>query len=62
LFEEGLTIHWAKVHTWGRQIDDVFSVSRDERSVGDLLKKLHSELAFSEEIIRLGIVDKKVKL
>lgn len=27
LFELGLQIRWAKVHTWGRQIDDVFGVS-----------------------------------
>lgn len=26
LFELGLEIRWARVHTWGRQIDDVFSV------------------------------------
>lgn len=28
LFAENLTIRWARVHTWGRQIDDVFGVSR----------------------------------
>ena len=27
LYELGLQIRWAKVHTWGRQIDDVFGVS-----------------------------------
>lgn len=27
LFDEGLNIRWAKVHTWGRQIDDVFGVA-----------------------------------
>ncbi len=27
LADEGLSILWAKVHTWGRQIDDVFGVS-----------------------------------
>ncbi len=26
LFRRGLQIKWAKVHTWGRQIDDVFGV------------------------------------
>jgi len=26
LFDEGVEIRWAKVHTWGRQIDDVFGV------------------------------------
>lgn len=27
LAQEGLSIQWAKVHTWGRQIDDVFGVA-----------------------------------
>ena len=27
LFENNLQINWAKVHTWGRQIDDVFGVT-----------------------------------
>lgn len=27
LFEAGVSIRWAKVHTWGRQIDDVFGVA-----------------------------------
>jgi [protein-PII] uridylyltransferase len=26
LFEEGVEIRWAKVHTWGRQIDDIFGI------------------------------------
>lgn len=26
LLDEGLAIRWARVHTWGRQIDDVFGV------------------------------------
>jgi [protein-PII] uridylyltransferase len=26
LFEAGVEIRWAKVHTWGRQIDDVFGI------------------------------------
>jgi [protein-PII] uridylyltransferase len=27
LFEAGAAIRWAKVHTWGRQIDDVFGIA-----------------------------------
>lgn len=27
LYEAGLSLKWARVHTWGQQIDDVFSVS-----------------------------------
>ena len=26
LFEQGAEIQWARVHTWGRQIDDVFGI------------------------------------
>lgn len=27
LFERGASIKWAKVHTWGRQIDDIFGIA-----------------------------------
>ena len=31
LFRQGLEIRWATVHTWGRQIDDVFGVRPPQR-------------------------------
>lgn len=30
LFDRGLSIQWAKVNTWGRQVDDVFGVMKSE--------------------------------
>lgn len=42
---EGLSISWAKVHTWGRQIDDVFGVvPQPGLTVSDLLSKLKSQV------------------
>ncbi len=45
IFNEELTIQWAKVHTWGRQIDDVFGikVSRDMNAQA-LLERIRSKL------------------
>jgi [protein-PII] uridylyltransferase len=36
LYDLGLAIHWARVHTWGSQIDDVFCVE----AKGDLQNHL----------------------
>jgi [protein-PII] uridylyltransferase len=46
LSEEGVQILWAKVHTWGRQIDDVFGISGTKEAGGEkvLLEKLHTRL------------------
>lgn len=43
LFEEGLTIRWAKVHTWGRQIDDIFAVNAPS-APQEILHKLTAKL------------------
>ncbi len=53
LFEEGAEIHWAKVHTWGRQIDDVFGIApRDREASGGtadaLLERLRQRLGQAE--------------
>jgi [protein-PII] uridylyltransferase len=42
----GLSIQWAKVHTWGRQIDDVFGVlPHDQLSSEEVLNRLRSRLS-----------------
>jgi [protein-PII] uridylyltransferase len=33
LHDLGLQIRWAKIHTWGRQVDDVFGISPAQGSV-----------------------------
>lgn len=50
LYEAGLSIKWAKVHTWGHQIDDVFAVTKStglvsigEGSWKDLADKLQQQ-------------------
>ncbi len=37
--EEGLSIRWARAHTWGHQVEDVFSV-RPLGEVEALLRRL----------------------
>lgn len=44
LFEEGVAIRWAKVNTWGRQIDDVFSVASQNYPSANLLQGLRTRL------------------
>ena len=52
LSSEGVSITWAKVHTWGRQIDDVFGIAPPSKSAkGDektyletLLKRLREKV------------------
>jgi [protein-PII] uridylyltransferase len=43
LFQEGFTIRWAKVHTWGRQIDDVFGVGK-VNDLSDRVERLRTQL------------------
>ncbi len=41
LFDLGLTIRWARVHTWGRQVDDVFAVDKIKgQDIGKILECL----------------------
>lgn len=42
LFDEDLEITWAKVHTWGRQVDDVFGV-RGEGDSAEILRRLRDK-------------------
>lgn len=44
LHAEGAEITWANVHTWGRQIDDVFGVKPSASGVDDLLTRLRLRL------------------
>jgi [protein-PII] uridylyltransferase len=49
LHNEGFQISWAKVHTWGRQIDDIFGVEPMEgKNPEDILKKLQKELVVKD--------------
>lgn len=41
LYDAGLSIKWAKVHTWGHQIDDVFAVTRPGAISGDWQNLAH---------------------
>jgi len=48
LFDSGAEIRWAKVHTWGRQLDDVFGIKPLTGLAADeLLGKLSDKLASS---------------
>ena len=45
LYDQGLEIEWAKVHTWGRQIDDVFGVRPlTDKGPVSVLKSLEESL------------------
>ena len=44
LFDQGAQIKWAKVHTWGRQIDDVFGVLPNETAAKALIERLSAKL------------------
>ena len=49
LYREGLQISWARVHTWGRQIDDIFGVvPKKEESSQQILTRLKLELSDQE--------------
>ncbi len=46
----GLSIQWAKVHTWGRQIDDVFGVTpHPNLKIETVLNGLKSRLGLSQD-------------
>lgn len=46
----GLSIQWAKVHTWGRQIDDVFGVTpHPNLKIDTVLHRLRSRLGLSQD-------------
>ena len=34
LYDSGLSIRWARVHTWGKQVDDIFGVAKNPNSEG----------------------------
>lgn len=44
LYECGVGIHWAKVHTWGRQIDDVFGITPASGETEAFLLRLKNQL------------------
>ena len=44
LFRSGAEIRWAKVHTWGRQIDDVFGITPVAGGTESFLRILKSQL------------------
>jgi [protein-PII] uridylyltransferase len=49
LYECELEIVWAKVHTWGRQIDDIFGVApKPDEDPEQILKKLKKSLEVPE--------------
>lgn len=46
----GLSIQWAKVHTWGRQIDDVFGVTpHPNLKIATVLDRLKSRLGIPQD-------------
>ncbi len=50
LSDVGLSIQWAKVHTWGRQIDDVFGVTpHPNLKIETVLDRLKSRLGISQD-------------
>lgn len=44
LFELGAQVRWAKVHTWGRQIDDVFGISPPKQDSAEVIALLTDRL------------------
>ncbi|MCB0378278.1 MAG: HD domain-containing protein [Bdellovibrionales bacterium] len=49
LYDHDLEIVWAKVHTWGRQIDDIFGVQPlSDKSAEQILKSLKDQLETKE--------------
>lgn len=46
LFDAGVEIRWAKVHTWGRQIDDVFGLAPLSTSPEEKRARLHELVEF----------------
>ena len=44
LYLAGAEIRWAKVHTWGRQIDDIFGIRPMKKGIGKSPLELIAEL------------------
>jgi [protein-PII] uridylyltransferase len=44
LVDEGIAIRWARVHTWGRQIDDVFGVEAPKKEGDERGEKIFERL------------------
>lgn len=42
LYDCGLSIRWARVHTWGKQVDDVFGVAKNQSSDGAIARLTES--------------------
>lgn len=56
LADLGLSIQWAKVHTWGRQIDDVFGVQpASGQALDEILNRLRSRLGVSQDEISVEV-------
>jgi UTP:GlnB (protein PII) uridylyltransferase len=52
LHDENLHIIWAKVHTWGRQIDDIFGVvPKPDMNASEQLNRLKEKLEEKELVI-----------
>ena len=47
LFDEQVSVRWARVHTWGRQIDDIFGVAPCEGGASELVQRLRARLGAS---------------
>ncbi len=43
LYDEGLDIVWARAHTWGRRLDDIFCVRLSEAEANRVLKTLRDK-------------------
>ena len=50
LFECEAQVRWAKVHTWGRQLDDIFGVAPLEGGPEPFLQKLKTQLGATPQI------------
>ena len=53
LFEVGLSVKWAKVHTWGQQVDDIFCVKMRptfDRDLESLRARLAHDSAASYQV------------
>ncbi|MCB0390479.1 MAG: HD domain-containing protein [Bdellovibrionales bacterium] len=44
LYQQGFDIIWARAHTWGRQIDDVFCVNKMSTNIDTKISNLKAEL------------------
>jgi [protein-PII] uridylyltransferase len=51
LFECGVQVRWSKVHTWGRQIDDVFGVFPLTSEPNHLIAELKKDLSLTKAVV-----------